>query len=159
MGDEILGTLTGGAVEQLVGLLGAVAEPEQALARDRPRVSRARDRDRLLGQRRADLLAQLDDDPLGRPLADPRDGLEARRVARRQRRQQLARAAAGEHGERDLGPDRLHAEQHQEQLAFLLGGESVQGERVVADDQVGVQRDLEPAAGTCRSVSADTARR
>ncbi len=48
--------------------------------------------------------------------------------------------AAREHGQRHLGPDRLHAEQHQEQLALLLGGEPVEGERVVADDQVGVQR-------------------
>ena len=67
-----------------------------------------------------DLLAQLDDDPLGGPLADARDRLEASRVARRERRDQLARGAAGEHRQRHLRADRLDRQQHQEQVALLL---------------------------------------
>ena len=55
---------------------------------------------------RADLLAQLDDDPLGRALADPGHGLQPRGVAGRDGAEQLARRAAGEHGQRHLRPDR-----------------------------------------------------
>ena len=77
--------------------------PGRAAPRGRARrVVAAGDRDRVLGQRRADLLAQLDDDPLGRALADPRNRLEAGRVAGGERREQLARRPAGEHRERDL---------------------------------------------------------
>ena len=86
------------------------------------------------------LLAQLDDDPLGRSLADARDRLEARGVARRDRRDQLAGRPAGEDGERDLGPHGLHAEQHQEEVALLLRVESVERELVVAHDEMRVQR-------------------
>ena len=63
------------------------------------------------------------------------------RVAGGERAEQLARRAAGEHGQRDLRADRLHAEQQQEEVALLLGGEAVERQRVVADDQVAVQRD------------------
>ncbi len=58
------------------------------------------------------------------------------------RGEQLARRPAGEHGERDLRPDGLDAEQQQEELALILGGEAVQGERVVTDDEMGVEPDL-----------------
>ena len=58
-----------------------------------------------------------------------------------------------------FGPDRLHAEQQQEQVALLLGGEAVELQRVVAHDQVGVQRDLLADGGHVLSVSAETARR
>ena len=76
-----------------------VAELEQPVARERraarrragPR--RARDLLDAVAVRAADLLAQLDDDPLGRALADPRHRLEARRVAGRDRADQLARRA------------------------------------------------------------------
>ncbi len=50
--------------------------------------------------------------------------------------------AAREDRERHLRPDRLHGEQHQEQVALLLGVKAEQRERVVAHDQVRVQRDL-----------------
>ena len=91
---------------------------------------------------RADLLAQLDDDPLGRALADPGDGLEARACRRRRRAPSSSRGgAAGEHGERHLRADALDAEQQQEEVALLLGGEAVERQRVVAHDQVRVQRD------------------
>ena len=59
---------------------------------------------------------------------------------RRRRRRPAARAAGRrEHGERHLRADGLHAEQQQEQVALLLGGEAVQQQRVVADDQVAEQ--------------------
>ena len=53
---------------------------------------------------------------------------------------QLARRAARQHGERHLGADRLHADQQQEEVALLLGGEAVERQRVVAHDQVAEQR-------------------
>ena len=121
---------------------GAEAEPDEAVAGQQPRVVAAGDHDRVVGRRRADLLAQLDDDPLGRALADAGHRLQPRGVAGGDRGEQLARRAAGEHGERDLRPDGLDPDQHQEQVALGLGGEAVQRERVVADDQVGVQRGL-----------------
>ena len=137
--DQVLGRIAVGPVEQLLGLLEREAEPDQALARQQPRVVTARDPDRVVGGRRADLLAQLDDDPLGGALADPRHGLEPRGVAGGDGGEQLARRAAREHRQRQLRPDRLHSDQHQEEVALRLGGEAVERERVVADDQVRVQ--------------------
>ena len=79
----------------------------------------------------------------------PGHGLEARGVAGGDGGQQLARRAAGEHGERHLRADALDADQQQEQVALLLGGEAVELQRVVAHDQVGVQRGrLARRAGT-----------
>ncbi len=46
LGDQLLGDVATGAVEQLVGLLGAVAEPDQAVAGEHPRIVAAADRDR-----------------------------------------------------------------------------------------------------------------
>ena len=91
----------------------------------------------------------------------PMPGTAWKRAAspRGERAEQLARRAAGEHGERDLRADRLHAEQHQEEVALLLGGEAVELQRVVAHDQVGVQRDRLAGGGDVRSVSAETASR
>ena len=54
----------------------------------------------------------------------PGHGLEAGRVAGGDRVQELARRAAGEHRERHLRAHALHADQHQEQLALLLGREA-----------------------------------
>ena len=141
-GDQVLGRVARRVAQQPVGLLRRVAEPEQRLARERARVVPARDHDRVLGGGHADLLAQLHDDPLGRALADPGHRLQARGVAGGDGGEQLARRPAREHGQRHLRPDRLHAEQQQEQVALLLGGEAVEQQRVVAHDQVGGQRRL-----------------
>jgi hypothetical protein len=57
------------------------AELEQPVAARAPRVVVRRRRDAIAGRRSglgADLLAQLDDDPLGRALADARHGLQPR---------------------------------------------------------------------------------
>ena len=89
----------------------------------------------------ADLLAQLDHDPLRGPLADARHGLEARGVAGGERADELARRAAAEHRQRDLRPDALHADQQQEQVALLLGGEAVETSASSRTIEVGVQRD------------------
>ena len=75
----------------------AVAEAEQRLPGQRRRVVPAGDGDRLLRQRRAHLLPQLDDDPLGGALADP--GRPAGGPRRRRRRRRAARA-----GERPTAP-------------------------------------------------------
>ena len=58
--------------------------------------------DDLVADAAGDLLAQLDDDALGGALADAGHRLEPRRVAGRDRVQELARRAAREHRERDL---------------------------------------------------------
>ena len=91
------------------------------------------------------------------PLADPRHRLEALRVAGRDRAQQLARGAAGEDRDRDLGADPRDRGQVQEEVALLLAGEAVEVQRVVAGDEVGVQR-RPPCRGpgTAFSVSAET---
>ena len=111
-------------------------------------------------RRRADLLAQLDDDPLGGALADPGHGLEARGVAGRDRAHQVARGAAGSTASATFGPTACTAEQHQEEVALLLGGEAVERERVVAHDQVRVQRRpcRRPAARGAASAPRPTAR-
>ncbi len=141
------GVSPGAPSSSLSASCGREAEAEQAVAGEHPRVVPARDHDRRRrGARRADLLAQLDDDPLGRPLADPRRRLQARGVAGGDGAEHLARRAAGEDGERHLRPDGLHADQQQEQVALLLGGEAVEQQRVVAHDQVRVQRDVCPHA-------------
>jgi hypothetical protein len=67
--------------------------------------------------------------------------------------------AGPEDGLGHLGPDGLHAEQEQEQVALGFRGEAVERERVLADREVGVQGDRAARAGTCLSVSAETLRR
>ena len=60
-------------------------------------------------------------------------------------------SAAREHGQRHLGADRLHADQHQEQLALGLAGEAEQVHGVVAQRRGGrTARACSPAAGTER---------
>src|SRR3954452_7535938 len=137
--DQVLGRLAGGAVEQLVGLLGGEAEPDQAVACQQPWVVAPRDDDRAVRRRGADLLAQLHDDPLRGALADARNGLEASGVPGRDRGEELTRRAAGEARERDLRADGLDADEQQEEVALGLRGEAVEQQRVVAHDQVGMQ--------------------
>ena len=98
--------------------------------------------DDLLAHLRPDLLAQLDDDPLRGALADTGDRLEEARVAAGDRPQHGADRPGAQDRERKLRPDRLHAQQHQEEIA--LGGrrEPDEHERVVAHDQVRVERRL-----------------
>ena len=134
-----------GPVEQLVGLLGPEAEPDQAVAGERARVvgGRAADHD-LVADAAGHLLAQLDDDPLGGALADAGHRLEARRVAGGDRVQELARAAARQHRERHLRPHALNPDQHQEQLALRLAGEAEELDRVVAHHEVREQGRLVP---------------
>src|SRR5262245_5737516 len=101
--DQRLGALALGLLEPLVRFAGRVAELQQPVAGEpaRVRAPAAAGNDRpASGARRldldSDLLAQLDDDPLGRTLADPGDGLKACGVARGERCDELARRAAGE---------------------------------------------------------------
>src|SRR5271166_454266 len=127
LADQLLGAVAGGVAQELVNLARRIPELEQAFAGEHARVLAlappGHDRRARAGGRpalHAHLLAQLDDDPFGRALADPRHGLKAGRVARGERGDQLARRPRREHPERDLGPDGLDGEQHQEQLALLL---------------------------------------
>ena len=113
--DELLRALAVGAVEQPLGLRRRVAEVEQAVAGQGARILGPADRD--LGavgvalDLARDLLAQLDDDPLGGALADSRHRLEALGVAGGDRPQQLARRPARERRDRDLGPDAADRDQ------------------------------------------------
>ena len=166
--DQLLGAVALGVAQQLLGLHRRVAELEQARrgraraarrARRGARRSAPRARDRAVHA--ADLLAQLDDDPLGGALADAR----ARPGSARRRRaaiaaEQLARRAAGEHRQRDLRPDRLDRQQHQEQVALLLGVKAVQrAARRRARSGGCAASPRSPTGGTWRSVSAETAAR
>ena len=119
---------------------GREAEPDEAVAGEQPRVVAAGDHDRVAGRGGADLLAQLDHDPLRRALADALHGLQPRGVAGGDGGEQLARRAAAEHRERHLRPDGLDADQQQEEVALGLGGEAVEQQRVVTHDQVRVER-------------------
>ncbi len=119
----------------------------------------------VLGGRHADLLAQLGDDPLGDALADPRRALQPLGVARGDAGDHVARGAAGQDAERDLGADALDAGEQLEELALLLGGEAVERHRVLTDDEVGEQRhrpadggDLAQRLGRHAHAVADAAR-
>ena len=147
-GQQLLGRLALGGLEQCLRLGGLEAELQQAVAGEVARIVAARDGDRRPEVvRHADLLAQLDHDPLRRALADAGHRLQAGDVAGHQRAHQLARGSAAEHRERHLRPHRLHADESQEEVALLLGGEAVEGQRVVAHDQMGVQRHRAAHAG------------
>ena len=73
-------------------------------------------------------------------LPTPWHGLQPRGVAGGDGGEQLARRAAAEDRERHLRPDRLDADQQQEEVALGLGGEAVEQQRVVTHDQVRVER-------------------
>ena len=92
-GDQLLRVVAVEAVEQLLGLERRVAEVDEAVAGERAGVAAlGRGHRHLLLERAGDLLAQLDDDPLRGPLADPGHRLEAFGVAGGDRPQQVAGA-------------------------------------------------------------------
>ena len=93
----------------------------------------------------AELVLQLEHDPLRGLLADSRDGLEACRVAEHDRASQLTGRRAGDDGERDLRPDAAHAQQRGEELPLGRIGEAVELERVLAHVEVGLDGDLRRA--------------
>src|SRR5215213_4061733 len=138
--DQDLGRIAVDPVEELVGLGERVAEVHQAIAREGVLALLALRsfRHRLLELSR-DLLAQLDDDPLGRALADAGNRLEALGVACGDRPEELARRPAREDRDRDLRAHAGDGREAEEQVAFLLGGEAIQRDRVVAQDEVRVQ--------------------
>ena len=132
--EDLLGALALGRGKQRLDFKRRKPELEQALAGDLSwRGLAGAPRDDRLSHALADLLTQLDDDPLRGALAEPRHCLEARDIPRRNRRVELTRATAAEHRDRDLRSDRLHAEQEQEELALLLAREPV--ERHLAADR------------------------
>src|SRR6187551_480848 len=118
-----------GRGQRLLGLGHRPAELDERVARDR--VGLAGDRRRFL--HRAELLLQLEYDPLRGLLADSRNRLEARRVLQRDRAAQVGGRRARDDRQRDLRADPGDREQVLEQLA--LGGlaEPVELERVLAD--------------------------
>ena len=105
-----------------------------------------------LERRRAELVAQLHDDALGRALADARDRRQQRQVAGRDAPLQRVHRIAGEQRERLGRPEPRDAEQRDEEPALPLRREAVERERVLAHDEVRLQlhglRML--ARGACR---------
>ena len=85
------------------------------------------------------LLAKLDDQPLGGPLANAGRRLEPLCVPRGNGSQEIARRAPGQDGDRDLGPDPRDGRQVQKEVPLLLAREAIEGQRIVACDQVGMQ--------------------
>src|SRR5262245_15720863 len=124
---DLLRALALGLVEQALGLRGRVAEVEQAVPGQRARVLLSAGAGRAVGvplDLARDLLAKLDDDPLGSPLADPRHGLEALGVAGGDRTQQLPHRAAGEGRDRHLRPHPADGGEMEEEVALLLAREA-----------------------------------
>ena len=87
-------------------------------------------------------IAQLEDDALGRLLADPRNAGQTRDVAALDGAQHLPRIHAGENGDRQLRADSADADQPLEQLPLELRQKPVQLQCVLADVGVDAQRDL-----------------
>ena len=101
---------------------------------------------RLLdGCERSDPLLQLEDDPLGSFLANPRNRLEERRVLADDRAVELGRGVARDNRERHLRADAGDREELLEELPLGSVGKAVQLERVLADVQVGLDDDLDGA--------------
>ena len=141
VGDEVLRRLARRAVEQLLGLLRAEAEPDEPVAREQPRVVAA-ERSRS-GRRRARRRpSRAAPRRCARPCACRSPAPPAAVPCRPPPPPRAARAALPppQDRQRHLRPDALHADQQQEEVALRLGGEAVQEQRVVAHDQVRVER-------------------
>src|SRR5262249_852780 len=120
-------------------------ELDERVARDRvPAAGRC---GHGLGHAVCELLLQLEHDALGRLLADARDRLEARRVLERDRAPKLGDRRARDDRERDLRADAVDGQELDEQLALARLGKTVELQRVLANVQVRVERDLLGAVG------------
>ena len=89
---------------------------------------------------RPDALAQLEREPLGELAADARDARQLRDVAVDDRAPHDRGAVHREDRERDPRADARHPAQEVEEIALVDVGEAVQRERVLADDELGLQR-------------------
>ena len=87
------------------------------------------------GRGGADLVAQLEDDALGALAADAGHLGQGDEVAAGDRGAQRVRRVDGEHGQRQPRPDAGDGLHLLEDVALLVGGEPVEGQRVLADDQ------------------------
>ena len=108
--------------ERTLGVEQRPAELDERVARDDVVFAGAvghRDEIRV-----AELLLQLEHDPLGRLLADAGDRLEAGRVAAHDRAAQVGDGRAGDDRERDLRPDAADGEELHEELALARGRRS-----------------------------------
>src|SRR4051795_10044673 len=124
----------------LLGLADRVAQLDERVARDQMRLRPARGGDRYRSV--AELLLQLQHDPLGRLLADAGNRLEARGVLEDNGAPKLGGGRAGDDRERNLRPHAVHRQELHEQLALGRLGEAVELQGVLADVQVRMQRDL-----------------
>ena len=142
MGDQFLDAGPIGSGQQLVDLAAGVAEADQRLAGQRS-ADRRRGVIEIASSPSAEPTFSRSSTTIRSAVRLPIPGTACSRAVSpaETARQQRPRRRPRQHGQRHLGPDRLDPEQHQEQVALLLGGEAVQRQRVVADHQVGVQRD------------------
>ena len=132
--------------ERLLGLDHGVAELDEGIAGRHVagRADGARDRHRIL---RAELLLQLEHDPLGGLLADTGDRLETRRVLEHDRPAEVGRGRAGDDRERDLRADPRHGEEMEEELALGCIGEAVELQSVFAYVEVRLHDSLTAPLG------------
>ena len=88
------------------------------------------------------LALEVEDDALRGALADAGGAADGEGVARDDGARQVRRSEDAQDGERRLGADLAHADEHLEEAASLLRGEPVELEVVLADDEVSEQADL-----------------
>src|SRR5262245_65615589 len=89
---------------------------------------------------RAEPFFELQDDTLGRLLADPGDGLKAGRVLERDRTTALVRGGARDDRPGDLGADPLDGEQQLEALAHGGLGKAEAVQRSLTPAGIGYER-------------------
>ena len=97
----------------------------------------------VVGARRHELAAQLDDDLLRRLEAQPLDVFQQHGVARRDDSLQLARRISRKDHTRRVAAHARNADQQAEQLALGFGREAVEQLRILAHDVM----DVEPGLG------------
>ena len=139
--EQFLGAVALGDGQQRVDLGGREAELEQPVAGEPARIVAAGDHDRG-SEPSAGATFSRSSTMMRSAVRLPMPGTAWKRAA-----SPAASAPASSRGvpplriaERDLRADALDAEQQQEEVALLLGGEAVELHRVVADDEVRVQR-------------------
>ena len=127
--------------ERALGIDDGVAELDERVACDEV-AGRVGDGREIASDTEPSFSRSSSDDPLRRLLPDAGDRLEARVIAERDRLAKLAGRRPRHDGEGDLRADTAHREQVDEELALLGVGESVELQRVLADVQVRLDREL-----------------
>ena len=140
-GEQLLGVFALEAVEQLLGLQRRVAEVDEAVAGEGAGVAASSAATIADSSSSAPATFSRSSTMIRSAVRLPIPGTAWKRlvspaaIARRSSRG----AAAGERRDRHFRADAADRDQHPEEVALLFGGEAVEGERVLARDQLGVQ--------------------